>query len=166
MASERQIAANRRNAQKSTGPHSAAGKKRASRNAYRHGLSIPRSGAGFTRAVEELACSLVREGADASALELAREAARGMLELDRVRRIEVALIARVLAFGRLEPAKIFASQRDEVAWVVQHFLGAKLWKSRPKFAIDRLPEMPTDEAAALGRGGAARAALPAEIAAL
>jgi hypothetical protein len=89
-----------------------------------------------------------------------------MLELDRVRRIEVALIARVLAFGRLEPAKIFASQRDEVAWVVQHFLGAKLWKSRPKFAIDRLPEMPTDEAAALGRGGAARAALPAEIAAL
>jgi hypothetical protein len=68
-----------------------------------------------------------------------------MLELDRVRRIEVALIARVLAFGRLEPAKIFASQRDEVAWVVQHFLGAKLWKSRPKFAIDRLPEMPTDE---------------------
>ena len=28
---------------------------------------------------------------------------------------------------------------------MQHFLGAKLWKSRPKFAIDRLPEMPTDE---------------------
>lgn len=95
MASERQIAANRRNAQKSTGPRSAAGKKRASRNAYRHGLSIPGSGAGFIRAVEELACSLVREGADASALELAREAARGMLELDRVRRIEVALNAHV-----------------------------------------------------------------------
>jgi hypothetical protein len=40
MASERQIAANRRNARKSTGPRSAAGKKRASRNAYRYGLTL------------------------------------------------------------------------------------------------------------------------------
>jgi hypothetical protein len=39
MASERQIAANRRNARKSTGPRSAAGKKRASRNATRHGFA-------------------------------------------------------------------------------------------------------------------------------
>ena len=40
MASERQIAANRRNARKSTGPRSGAGRKRASRNAYRHGLTL------------------------------------------------------------------------------------------------------------------------------
>jgi hypothetical protein len=40
MASERQIAANRRNARKSTGPRSGAGKIRASRNAYRHGLTL------------------------------------------------------------------------------------------------------------------------------
>ena len=40
MASERQIAANRLNARKSTGPRSGAGKKRASGNAYRHGLSL------------------------------------------------------------------------------------------------------------------------------
>ena len=40
MASERQIAANRRNARKSTGPRSGAGMKRASRNAYRHGLTL------------------------------------------------------------------------------------------------------------------------------
>ena len=39
MATERQIAANRCNARKSTGPRSRAGKSRASRNAYRHGLS-------------------------------------------------------------------------------------------------------------------------------
>jgi hypothetical protein len=42
MASERQIAANRRNAQKSSGPRSVAGKTRASRNAYRHGLAAVR----------------------------------------------------------------------------------------------------------------------------
>ena len=40
MATERQIAANRRNARKSTGPRSSAAKKRASRNAYRHGLTL------------------------------------------------------------------------------------------------------------------------------
>jgi hypothetical protein len=38
VATEKQIAANRANAQKSTGPSSPAGKSRASRNSYRHGL--------------------------------------------------------------------------------------------------------------------------------
>ena len=41
MASEKQIAANRRNAKCSTGPKTAAGKLRSSQNAYRHGLSLP-----------------------------------------------------------------------------------------------------------------------------
>jgi hypothetical protein len=39
MASEKQIAANRMNAMKSSGPRSVAGKVRASRNAIRHGLA-------------------------------------------------------------------------------------------------------------------------------
>jgi hypothetical protein len=41
MASEKQIAANRRNAQRSTGPKTEAGKERASRNALCHGLASP-----------------------------------------------------------------------------------------------------------------------------
>lgn len=44
MASEKQIAANRRNAQRSTGPRTAAGKSVSSRNAFRHGLSLPPDG--------------------------------------------------------------------------------------------------------------------------
>ena len=40
MASERQISANRANAQKSTGPRSRAGKKRAGTNARSHGLNV------------------------------------------------------------------------------------------------------------------------------
>ncbi len=37
-SSQRRIEANRRNARKSTGPHTFAGKRRASRNALKHGL--------------------------------------------------------------------------------------------------------------------------------
>src|SRR5690349_5405461 len=39
MTSLKQIEANRRNALKSTGPRSEEGKQRASRNAFRHGLT-------------------------------------------------------------------------------------------------------------------------------
>ena len=42
MATEKQIAANRANARRSTGPRTALGKLTSSRNALRHGLSIPR----------------------------------------------------------------------------------------------------------------------------
>jgi len=41
MASEKQIAANRANALRSTGPKTLAGKLKSSRNAYRRGLSGP-----------------------------------------------------------------------------------------------------------------------------
>src|SRR5947209_1137957 len=39
MATERQILANQRNAQKSTGPRTAAGKARSRRNGLKHGLA-------------------------------------------------------------------------------------------------------------------------------
>ena len=41
VTSPRRVAANRRNAQRSTGPRTAAGKRRASRNALKHGLCSP-----------------------------------------------------------------------------------------------------------------------------
>ena len=41
MASAKQIAANRANAQRSTGPKTAWGKIKSSRNSFRHGLSWP-----------------------------------------------------------------------------------------------------------------------------
>ena len=40
VLSEKQIAANRQNAKKSTGPRTISGKQRASRNSFRHGLSL------------------------------------------------------------------------------------------------------------------------------
>jgi len=41
MASDRKVSANQRNAAKSTGPKSVAGKRRSRRNALSHGLAIP-----------------------------------------------------------------------------------------------------------------------------
>jgi hypothetical protein len=68
-----------------------------------------------------------------------------MLELERVRRIEVALVERAHAFGRLERRKLFCTKRDEAAWVAQYFLGITLGNIRPKCAVDTLPPMPEEE---------------------
>jgi hypothetical protein len=104
MASERQIAANRRNARKSTGPRSGAGMKRASRNAYRHGLTLSiTSTAAFAKQLDKLVREIAGDTKDAIMLERARAIAQAELDLAQVRRVKVALIERASAFGELDP---------------------------------------------------------------
>ena len=104
MASERQIAANRLNARKSTGPLSRAGKRRASRNAYRHGLASSRKpDAATARKLDQLARQIVGDSDSEIILELARSAAEAEFDLARVRLTRVALINRVSAFGAIDP---------------------------------------------------------------
>ena len=92
MATERQIAANRRNAVKSTGPRSSAGKRRARRNSYRHGLSIGAAGRpGSDEQVERLARKIAGAGADAMVLEQARSVAQAQLDLTQIRRMRASL---------------------------------------------------------------------------
>jgi hypothetical protein len=111
MASERQIAANRRNARKSTGPRSGAGRKRASRNAYRHGLTLSiASAAAFAKQLDALVRKIAGNTDDAITLERAREIAQAELELARVRRVKVALIERASAFGELDPPRLTVTQ--------------------------------------------------------
>src|SRR6516162_8284983 len=107
MASERQIAANRRNARKSTGPRSGAGRKRASRNAYRHGLTLSiTSTAAYAKQRDKLARKIAGNTDDAISLECALQIAQAELELARVRRAKVALIERASAFGELDPPQL------------------------------------------------------------
>jgi hypothetical protein len=111
MASERQIAANRRNARKSTGPRSGAGKTRASRNAYRHGLTLSiTSTTEYAKQLETLVRKIAGDTKDALKLERARAIAQAELELARVRRAKVALIERASAFGELDPPPLTVTQ--------------------------------------------------------
>jgi hypothetical protein len=94
MATERQIAANRANAGKSTGPRSRAGRKRASANATVHGLGTPLVSPAVAQQVEALARRITEDTDDIALLRYARDVARAELDLAQVRRIKVALVAR------------------------------------------------------------------------
>jgi hypothetical protein len=92
MASERQIAANRRNAKKSTGPRSQTGRDASRRNARRHGLAIAiETDPAFHQDIEELAKTLSLSGGKQKVDEHAREAAGAEFDLLRIRKIRTWL---------------------------------------------------------------------------
>jgi len=98
MATERQIAANRRNAQKSTGPKTQAGKTWSSGNAFRHGLTSRRPvHEEWAQDIERVASHIAGSSHDPLVLEDARTAAEAIVQLVRVRRARVALIAQLSA---------------------------------------------------------------------
>jgi hypothetical protein len=96
MVSERQIAANRHNAQKSTGPKSQSGKNRSSKNAFRHGLSLPVSKLGSEAQFEYLSHQFAGDTSDTNILALAEKAADAQLDLARVRKAQTAMIERAV----------------------------------------------------------------------
>jgi hypothetical protein len=99
MASEKQIAANRANAQRSTGPRTALGKMKSSRNSFRHGLSGPSPFDPMTSAkVDVMAQALVGgdEGEDQAAS--AAEFARAHLEVLAIRAKRAELITKIETF--------------------------------------------------------------------
>lgn len=96
MASERQILANRRNAQKSTGPKTALGKKRSSKNGYKHGLSLPTRNVGSQKQLEELSRLYAGDTSDPEILALAERAADAQADLMRVRTVMTAMLERAL----------------------------------------------------------------------
>ena len=110
MASEKQIAANRANATKSTGPRSSAGKKRASRNAYRHGLSLPiTASATLGQELENRAREIAAESEGAIRLERARAIAEPELDCARMGLVKVALMENMLALGDVDAVPDFSN---------------------------------------------------------
>ena len=109
MATDRQIAANRRNARRSTGPRSRAGRKRSSRNSFRHSLAAGVVNAERIKYIERLARKIAGATTDIVALECARAIAQAEFDLAQIRRVKVALISRVMAFGEVENSATFQS---------------------------------------------------------
>jgi hypothetical protein len=96
MATEKQIAANRENAKRSTGPKTVAGRLKSSRNAYRHGFSSPLPFDPATLAkVDAFAHALAGKEANEANFISASEFAEAQLELVRIRSTRTALNSKI-----------------------------------------------------------------------
>jgi hypothetical protein len=82
MASEKQIAANRRNAAQSTGPRTSAGKSRSRMNARRHGLASLLEGASSEGCLDVEALSGRLLQIENERLRLCREIEQGLEQGD------------------------------------------------------------------------------------
>jgi hypothetical protein len=127
MPTEKQLAANRRNARNSSGPRSSNGKARVGKKAYRHGLSInSSSGPAFEKQVERLALKFAK--VDHIDLADARALAAAEFDLDRVARVKTALINRMHVFGAFDSQLLFSSTAREIG-----FLKLMLFGKMPGF---------------------------------
>jgi hypothetical protein len=98
VTSGRKIKANRANARASTGPKTAQGGMRASRNALRHALSLPvHSDPVLSEDVEALAREILGADSNAEKQELARRIAEAQINLRRVRHARHRLISQALS---------------------------------------------------------------------
>ena len=85
MTSKRKAASNHSNAQGSSGPRSAAGKRHSSGNARKHGLAVPiTNDQTWAQRIEFLAIEIAGNDADPLRLEEARIIAEAELDLVRV----------------------------------------------------------------------------------
>ena len=97
MSSEKQIEANRRNAQKSQGPRTAAGKACASRNSRKHALcTISRDNPLYAPRIEAIARAICSEATNAERWEQALTIAECTTLLACAQAEGIALIERLL----------------------------------------------------------------------
>ena len=116
MPSDRQIAANRNNAKKSTGPRSEAGREVSRRNARRHGLAIAiRTDPAFHDDIEKLAKALSLSRGMQNVDERAREAAGAELDLLRIRKIRACLFETLSLVANDATSSNLAQVNDKLA---------------------------------------------------
>ena len=97
MSSEKQIEANRRNAEKSKGPRTAAGKARASRNSRKHALcTISRNNPLYSPRIETIARAVCSEATNAELWEQALIIGECTTLLACAQAERIALIERLL----------------------------------------------------------------------
>ena len=94
MTSERQITANRANAEKSRGPRTHGGKTAVSRNALRHGLAVSVGNTGVSEMTERLANAICQPDGDLVSYQQALIIAESVSDISRVRAARVQLMER------------------------------------------------------------------------
>ena len=130
MISEKQLAANRANAQKSTGPQSEEAKKAVSQNALRHGLTgqvtiMPNED---REAHDKFCAAIVADLAPAGALEtqLAQSVAEDNWRLNRGRAVETNLFAAAAFYP---PGPTVDTGHDQINTAI---LDAQIFAADPK----------------------------------
>jgi hypothetical protein len=134
MVSIRKREANRRNAQKSTGPRSPTGRTRASRNALKHGLAAASRDPGVASMLSELVNELLieYETSQEVALELLA-ILEAEIDLLRARQIRAMLLQRLQ--GMIEDTLF----KGDITTLLDHISRADRYErralSRRKFAV-------------------------------
>jgi hypothetical protein len=110
--------ANRANAKRSTGPRTAAGKGRVSKNAHKHGLAVPiMLQNGAEARIEEMAQAIVGSNADPVLFELARRIAESQLDLIRIKEARRLLLEDPKArLRRLNMREIKQGVKELMKW--------------------------------------------------
>jgi hypothetical protein len=112
MASAVKRQANRANAHLSTGPKTPEGKIRASKNAQKHGLSIPIAADPLlSRQLVLLVAELGKHGRGAESSELLISFVEAQLDVNRARRTQYELIAQTLKDPTFEPQRSLIHRR-------------------------------------------------------
>jgi hypothetical protein len=136
VTSDRKIKSNRENARASTGPKTPRGRARATRNALRHGLSLPvYSDPALSDEVKTLAREMAGTDANAEIQELARRVAEAQLDLRRVRCARHQFLTRTLADS------YYDSRAN--AWAELRLLRRLLGKNPPDLSRDAVVEFLT-----------------------
>ena len=120
MASSKQIAANRRNARKSTGPKSVRGRARSSRNALRHGLAVLVEADPHVRdEVKKLTKAIAAAAGLARPSEAAHSFAEAEFDLLRIRKLKSTVLneAGFIAGGDLDD---LASLNDKLSKLARY----------------------------------------------
>lgn len=118
MASAAKIAANRRNAQLSTGPRSTAAKARTRYNALQHRLNVPaRYDQATGEEIQRLAVYLSADAVDPQEQDLAMRAAEAQFDLLRVQRAKVDLINGAAKQLARTDASLPAGERAALAFM-------------------------------------------------
>src|SRR6516165_9780726 len=98
MASDKKIAANRRNSRRSSGPRTVAGKLTVSRNALRHGLAaVTLHNPEVAADIDRLAIAIANEHCDPAQREQALIVAESELTLFRIRAVRTKIFEKLLA---------------------------------------------------------------------